>query len=112
MESYRIYKSLPLEDFMDNITFVVAKAGLYLVPLIQNVNYLRKCEPHSEEYWKEHFMDCAIKTMERHTDKMERHMQITEFEKFFMFVPFSKKEDEDIKQVAQPIAVLENDRKD
>ena len=35
----RIYKSMSLEDLMSAFSFVFAKAGVYLLPIIQNFNY-------------------------------------------------------------------------
>lgn len=42
MESYRVYKSLPLDDFMDNVMFIIGKANLHLVTLVQVTNRLKK----------------------------------------------------------------------
>lgn len=42
MVLYRINKNLPLNKLMENMSLVLAKAGIYIVPTIQNVNYFAK----------------------------------------------------------------------
>lgn len=42
VEFHRIYKSLPLDDLMEMMSFVFAKANVYLVPIIQDINYQKK----------------------------------------------------------------------
>ena len=87
MESYRVYKSLPLEDFMDNVTFIVAKIGMYAIPVIQNINYLRKVKDESDDYWKRYFMEVVQKDILRNEDKLDRNITISELERCYLFVP-------------------------
>lgn len=64
MRNDRLYKSLSLKDFMEQLCFVVAKGGLYLVPLVQESNYERtfeKMKAKTDDELKVCFVDKAIR---------------------------------------------------
>ena len=90
MESYRVYKSLPVDDFMDMTSFVVAKIGLDLIPLIQNTNQFRKIESHTDEYIKERFILDTKKQLELCYEHLEKEMNVMEMDRYYMFVPIKK----------------------
>lgn len=87
MESYRIYKSLPVNDFMAMTEFAVAKVGLILTPLIQNFNYYRKRESCTEDSLKKRFMESVRQTLEKEESRLERGCDITELSEYYMLVP-------------------------
>lgn len=86
MESYRIYKSLPLDDFMDNVQFVIAKCGLLITPLIQNVNYLRKALPRSDHYWKKRFMDDVRSLILKEESNLTREVIVQDMGSFGFWI--------------------------
>lgn len=92
MESYRIYKSLPLNDFMDMTSFVVAKAGLLITPVIQNMNYnrLNALSSLSEPELKAAFMSKVISFIEKSKVDMENELLITDVSNFYLIVPKTK----------------------
>lgn len=89
MESYRVYKSLSLEDFMDDVTFIVAKIGMYAIPIVQNINYLRKVKNESDDYWKRYFVEVIQKDILTNESKLDRNITISELERCYLFVPSS-----------------------
>lgn len=87
MESYRIYKSLPLEDFEDCFAFVMAKVGLDITPIIQDTNWLKKEKPQSEDYWKEYLVTEIGKAILFCGAKLERNVFLSEEERYYFVVP-------------------------
>ena len=85
MESYRVYKSLSLEDFMDNVAFIVAKIGIYVIPVVQNINYLRKVKDESNDYWKRHFIEVVQKAILTNESELDRNIAISELERCYLF---------------------------
>lgn len=96
MESYRVYKSLLLDDFMDHVQFIVAKCGLLITPLIQDINYLRQKQPdlHPEDYWKDHFMNKIQDLLVKEKDNLDCSITVTDMGSwgFWEFFPVRKKE--------------------
>lgn len=94
MESYRVYKNLPLNDFMDDVQFIVAKCGLIITPIIQDINYLKHNDLHSEHYWKQHFMDKVQNMLVKEKDNLNCDINVTDMGSFeyWDFVPTRKKE--------------------
>lgn len=89
MESYRVYKSLPLNDFMDDVQFIVAKCGLLITPIIQDINYLKHNDLHSEHYWKQHFMIKVQNMLAKEKDNINCDIDVTDMGSFgyWVFVP-------------------------
>lgn len=90
MESYRVYKSLPVDDFMEMTAFVMAKVGLSLTPLIQNTNYFRRSESHTDNYIKERFISDVRKTITTNYENLEEDMSILDMDKYYAFIPAPK----------------------
>jgi len=92
MESYRVYKSLPLNDFMGMTSFVVAKAGLLITPMIQNMNYdkLHALSSLSDSELKSAFMSNVFRFIEKNKDIMEQELLLTESSDFYLIVPKQK----------------------
>lgn len=95
VEVHRIYKSLPLDDFIDMTSFVFAKGGLLLTSLIQNFNYEKSYwTDKSEEELKEIFMEKAIQ--EKETDMAKENgisIEITNFKECsYYYVAVERKE--------------------
>ena len=84
MESYQVYRSLSLEYFMDNVAFVVAKIGIYVVPIIQNINYLRQVKNESDDYWKQHFMEVVQQIILTNENKLYRNIIISKMERCYL----------------------------
>lgn len=62
-EHVRVYKSMNLDDLMDFVSNIVARAGFLATPIVQGINYERKLElnhekirSQSEERFKPIFM--------------------------------------------------------
>lgn len=91
MESYRIYKSLPVDDFMEMTTFVVAKTGLLLTGLEQDMNYKRKKYPNEDI--KTQFIEETKKLLSINDSKLEKNMSIFDMEKYYLFIPTVKKQE-------------------
>lgn len=87
MESYKIYKSLPLEDFEDCFSFVMAKVGLDITPIVQDINWLKKEKPQSEDYWKEYMVTEIGKTILACENELERNVFLSEAERYYYIVP-------------------------
>lgn len=108
MESYRVYKSLPVDDFMEMTAFVMAKAGVSLIPLIQDFNHFRKtienhtdaylkkrfAANHTDEYLKEEFIAKVRKLIDSSEDRLIVGVDVFEDVKYYMFL-FKKKVDQD-----------------
>lgn len=92
MESYRVYKSLPLDDFMNNVQFIVAKCGLLITPIIQDINYLKHNDLHSEHYWKQHFMNKVQNMLIKEKDNLNCDIDVTDMGSFgyWTFIPRRK----------------------
>lgn len=104
MESYRVYKSLSLDDFMDNVQFVTAKSGLLIAPLIQDINYKRHQNLQSEDFWKRRFMDNVQDLLNHERHNLNGELRVTDMGSFgyWEFLPVQKKK----------YAVLQNDTYD
>lgn len=61
---HRIYKSLPLEDFMDHFCFALTPASYYALPEIQHINWIRKANELSDEEAKKLFLKDIRKDLE------------------------------------------------
>ena len=92
MESYRVYKSLPLDDFMNNVQFIVAKCGLLITPIIQDINYLKHNDLHSEHYWKQLFMNKVQNMLIKEKDNLNCDIDVTDMGSFgyWTFIPRRK----------------------
>jgi hypothetical protein len=90
MESYRIYKALPVDAFMEETSFVVAKVGLLLTPVIQDINYYRHRFP-LEHCAREIFMKRVRKAVVEAEEHLNRELQILDMGQYFFLMPFEKK---------------------
>lgn len=86
---YRINKNLPLNKLMENMSFVLAKAGIYIVPTIQNVNYFSKKNLYTEKYLKTYF----VTEIKRIINFIGLEIRIYKNKRFYYVVLF---EDEEI----------------
>lgn len=95
MESYRIYKNLPLTDFMDDVAFVAAKVGYYMEPMLQEVNHLREIVNQKDDCWKDWLITHLQVEIHSHYRSLDRDLAISDFGKYYMFIPLEKPDDED-----------------
>ena len=82
---HRIYKSLPLEDFMDHFCFALASASYYALPEIQHVNWFRKVNEVSDEEAKKLFLRNIRKDLEfaRENHKLSKEVSIFDDPRYY-----------------------------
>lgn len=79
----RIYKSMNLNDFMSNASFIVAKGGLLLTPYIQKINYektLPRIKDKEDHELKQLFIDGIIKIV---SSNLEVNISITDMVDYY-----------------------------
>lgn len=79
MLHYRVYKSLPLDDFLDDFCFVLAHCGYYGVPVMQALNYLKKNREKDEVFWKQYF----VSKVHQDIQKFQIECRITDGNKYY-----------------------------
>lgn len=89
MRQDRLYKSLPLGDFVEQCNLIFSYGGFYLGGVIQNFNYLRKHDPSfidvSEDELKQKFISLAFEEL-----KNAPTVEITKFESDKYYTLWSK----------------------
>lgn len=83
MRHDRIYKALPLEDFIDQSSFTFAHGGVYLGGVISDFNYIRtlpRMAEMSDAELKTEFMQNVIKALE---SCQEVNIQVDDYGKYY-----------------------------
>lgn len=81
-----------IRNIMENTTFVVAKTGLLLTSLEQDMNYKRKKYPNEDI--KTQFIEETKNLLNINDSKLEKNMSIFDMEKYYLFIPTVKKQEE------------------
>jgi hypothetical protein len=90
MESYRVYKSLPLSEYMDMTSFVMAKIGVLMTPDIQDINYLKAMHEYSDDELKQQFVQRVLKELTKAEKEGREFYHYTDMGAYLMFVPARK----------------------
>lgn len=83
MRHDRIYKSLPLEDYIEQCSFIFAHGGVYLGGVISDFNYIRtlpRMAEMSDAELKTEFMQNVIKALE---SCQEVNIQVNNYGKYY-----------------------------
>lgn len=88
MLHYRVYHRLPLEDFMEHFSFVIAKCGYLVTPIIQDINYMRTVHKEkTKEDWKTEF----VQKLKKELNRCNKVCNITYTEKYYdVWLEFSE----------------------
>ena len=79
----RLYKSMSLDDFMLNMSFIIAKGGLALTGYIQNFNYeksLPRVKEKSDAEIKDYFIEGVKHVV---NDILEMNIDIVDMGKYY-----------------------------
>lgn len=106
METHRVYKALPLNEFMAHVSFVVAKANYSLTSLVQHINYLTHAAPDTDEYWKRFFVAEVARHLEKASEYLDRQVDIMDEGGFYCFRLLDK-DNEKEKKTAALVAEVE-----
>lgn len=92
---HRIYKSLPLEDFMDHFCFALTSASYYALPEIQHINWIRKVNGLSDEEAKKLFLKDIRRDLDfaEENNKLSKEVSIFDDSRYYEVI-LAKKDEE------------------